>query len=283
MGAGGRGWTGLARAAARRLRPGDGPQPPPAAPPPVSVDTAVGPLLYPGYDKLFGPVLRREGRWESAESERLGELLGPGMTFVDVGAHVGYMSVLAARAVGPEGRGFAVEPAPGNAALLRENLLRNDITNVEVIEAAAMEGNGRVLLGLSPWNSGDNRAYDVPGMDRVVVPTVRLDDVLPGSVHVDVVKVDSQGTDHRAIRGMEAIIRRCRPVMLVEFWPPAIVEQGVDPSAVVEGYRSLGYEVRVLGADEDGPEPTTAEVVAAAGAGESDWERFCTLVLRPAP
>ncbi|HET7489958.1 MAG TPA: FkbM family methyltransferase [Acidimicrobiales bacterium] len=251
----------------------------PALPPHVRVDTDVGPLLYPAHDKLMpGLVAEQGGRWEPEESDLLLRWLSPGMTFVDIGAHVGYMTLLGSRAVGPTGAVVAVEASPLNAALLRANVAANRAANVEVVEGAAGDRSGRVELSLSDWNSGDNRAYGVPGMERVEVDAVRLDDVLRGR-RVDVVKVDTQGTDHRAVAGMEASLRRWRPPLLVEFWPPTIAEQGDDPLAVLAGYRHLGYEVRMLGRPEDAPPPHPQAIVDAALATQGQW---CNLVLLPA-
>lgn len=205
-------------------------------------------------------------------------LLKPGMTFLDVGAHVGYMTILGARAVGSTGRVIAVEAAPANAALLRANLAANGIRNVEVIAAAASDRDGRVVLSQSPWNTGDNRAYWVEGMALVEAPAVRLDGVVDPSVRVDVVKVDIQGTDHRAIRGMQALLARSRPVVLAEFWPHGIVEGGDDPATVLSLYAAMGFDVRLLGQSDDEAPLSPREIVARVPLAEGE---FRTLVLRP--
>lgn len=247
---------------------------------PVPVATDVGTLLFQAHDRLMVPLLAAQhGRWEVAESEQLRALLGPGMTFLDVGAHVGYMTLLGAQAVGPTGRVIAVEASPANVALLRRNVKANGATNVEIIAAAASDRSGILALSLSPWNTGDNRVYPVPDMATVEVRAVRLDDVLGSALPLDVVKLDTQGTDHRAVRGMAVTLARCRPVLVVEFWPLGIRESGDDPIAVVEQYTAMGLEVRVLGEPESGPLPSPQQVVAAALARHGE---FCTLVLRPA-
>lgn len=245
----------------------------------VRISTDVGPLLLQAHDQLMTALIPEQGgRWEVPESEQLRAWLRPGMTFLDIGAHVGYMSLLGAAAVGPAGTVIAVEASPPNAALLRANLAANRAANVEVVEAAASDRSGRVELSLSPWNTGDNRAYPVPEMERVEVPAVRLDDVLGGR-RVDVVKVDTQGTDHRALRGLSATLARWRPPLVVEFWPHGIRESGDDPGAVLAQYAAMCYEVRVLGGREDGPSPSDDEVMGAALSAGGD--EFCTLVLRP--
>ena len=249
-----------------------------APPPPARVETDVGPLLIQAHDRLMLPMITETGRWEVEESDHLRALLAPGMTFVDIGACVGYMTLLGAAAVGPSGRVIAVEPAPANVALLRANVAASPFVNVEIVAAAASDHSGHVTLSLSPWNTGDNRAYPVPDMERVDVVAVRLDDVVPAGVHVDVVKVDTQGTDHRALRGMEATLARCRPALVVEFWPLGITESGDDPIGVLAQYLDMGFEVRVLGAPADGAAPSSQQVVDAALARHG---QFCTLVLRP--
>lgn len=245
----------------------------------VSVETDVGPLLVSEHDRVVHHVLRDTGMWEKEESDALRRLLAPGMTFVDIGAHVGYMSLLAAGAVGPAGRGIALEPAPGNFELLQANLVRNRATNVVAIPAAAWKETGPVTFSLDEFNTGDHRAYARPEAETFPVPGYALDDIIPPAVTVDVVKVDAQGTDHLALQGMAATLARCRPTMLVEYWPPGIIELGDDPLAVLDIYRDLGYGITVLGADAAGPAaPGNDHIHEAAIASPGS---FCNLILRP--
>jgi FkbM family methyltransferase len=260
-------------------RPGTG-SPVPALPSAVRLDTTLGPLLVADHDRVMLPLLRDEGWWEDDECDQLRILLQPGMTFVDIGAHVGFMTLLGARAVGPAGRVLAVEPATTNFALLRANILNNGLSNVEALQAAALDRTGTAKLSISPFNTGDHRAYPVPSTNTEEVTALALDDVIPADVVVDVVKVDAQGTDHRAILGMRRTLARSRSVLLVEFWPPGIAEAGEDPLDVLAVYRDLGYEVRVLGEPTDGPPPPPEQVVEAGLAAPGG---FCSLVLRPSP
>jgi FkbM family methyltransferase len=252
----------------------------PPLPSAVRLDTSVGPLLVADHDRVMLPLLRDEGWWEDDECDQLRALLEPGMTFVDIGAHVGFMTLLGSRVVGPAGRVLSVEPAPTNFALLRANILNNGLANVEAMQAAALDRTGTVKLSISPFNTGDHRAYPVPSTDTVEVTALALDDVIPADVVVDVVKVDAQGTDHRAILGMRRTLARSRSVLLVEFWPPGIAEAGEDPLDVLSVYRDLGYQVRVLGGAIDGPPPQPEQIIEAGLAAPGG---FCSLVLRPTP
>ena len=104
------------------------------------VDGDVGPLWVPTDGTVLPHWLRCFGTWEPAKGALLRALLGPGMTAVDVGAKVGYFSLLCAQAVGPTGRVLAVEPDPRNYALLCANLWRAGALNVAPIRAAADRG-----------------------------------------------------------------------------------------------------------------------------------------------
>lgn len=105
-----------------------------AGEPAIEVRTVAGQLLVDPSDRVIGRALRRDGVWELAETRFLLATLLPGQTFVDVGAHLGYFSVLAARRVGPTGSVIAVEPEPRNLRLLRQNLARNGCTNAAVLD-----------------------------------------------------------------------------------------------------------------------------------------------------
>ncbi|MEO6121323.1 MAG: FkbM family methyltransferase [Acidimicrobiales bacterium] len=247
-------------------------------PPHERFETDVGPLLLPAHDQVMRVLIGRDGLWEQEESEQLRALLRPGMSFVDIGAHVGYMSLLGARAVGPSGQGEAVEPAPGNLPLLRANLKANGVTNVSVIAAAAWSCAATLPFSLSPANTGDNRAFAVSGTEMIEVPAVALDEVLPPDRTFEVVKVDAQGTDQRAIAGMEKTLRRSRSVLVVEFWPPGITEFGDSPLEVLAYYRDLGFDLRVVGEAQDGTPISLPWVIELCAARPTE---FCNLVLRP--
>src|SRR3954471_13929768 len=127
-------------------------------PMPERLDTDLGPLLYPSDDEVVTPWVRHHGSWEPETCDLIRRLLPEGGTFIDVGAHVGYLTITAARAVGPKGHGIAIEAAPENFRLLAANLATADVPWVVAIHAAAGDRTGRIDLSLSEDNSGDHRA-----------------------------------------------------------------------------------------------------------------------------
>jgi FkbM family methyltransferase len=228
----------------------------------------IGPVWVRADDSVFPRRLRKFGTWHPEEGRLFRSLLAPGMTAVDVGAMVGYVSRLMAAAVGPTGRVVAIEPEPRNYALLCANLWEARALNVEPLRLAAHRTGGTATLTLSPTNAGDHRAFvrETAG-EQIEVVAARGDDLLRSGTRVDLIKIDAQGMDHAVVEGFAATIARCRPVVAVEFSPSAITEFGDDPVAVLRFYRGLGCAIASLDRgvpwDEEGDDAAFVAAVAA--------------------
>jgi FkbM family methyltransferase len=250
---------------------------------PASVEsiTDVGHLRLLLADEVITPALLEFGRWEEAHADALRGLLRPGMTMIDVGANIGYTALVAAHEVGPTGRVVAVEPHPDNVAMLRENARVNAAGQVEVVAAAAWREAGTVRLAVAETNAGDHRVEALTGERTVLdVPAVRLDDVM-GADRVDVIKLDTQGTEHVVLQGARSLLDRCRPDLLCEFWPHGIRELGDDPADVLAQYAGLGYVlVTVLEEPALGPGTSAERVVVEVDARPDPIGGFATLLLR---
>ncbi len=213
----------------------------------VDATTHIGPLWLNRADTLVTPSIAEHGMYEAHVTALLLRLLRPGMTFVDVGANIGYFSVLASKLVGPEGLVIAVEPGPNNVSLLRANLWRNGCGNAVVLPIAAYDHRGHVQLVLNPQGGAGNwvQPGDVPA-PSVLVPCAPLDELLEG-IHVDVLKTDAEGSDVVAIRGMEQTIRRSTGITVVaEFWTQAYGGLGEKPEEVLGYYSGLGLQTGLL-------------------------------------
>ena len=242
----------------------------------VDAATDVGPLLLHAGDEVITPAIVQEGRWEADEGAWLRATVRPGQTVIDCGANIGYFSVLASQLVGPRGNVIAVEPDRDNLTLLTHNLWRNGCENVRVVPAAAWRERGVLTLRRSPTNTGDHRTF-APGGEGLV-PCVTLDEVLAGQ-RVDVVKIDTQGSDHHVVEGLGAALRRdpgC--VTLIEFWLEGMQERGVDPREVLAGYRALGRPLALL-RDGGVVVPADDDTILATAAGWAGL--WVNLVLGP--
>lgn len=225
---------------------------PSGLPPTVNIMTDLGTLSAHLNDQVITPYLREHGYWEEDDRKLLEAELTPGAVAIDVGANIGYMTLAAARAVGPRGTVIAIEPHPDNVALLRANLARNGVASwVHVIDAAAWHTPGTVDLSECAENSGDHRVQTLQ-QERSTLPVraVRLDDVVPQDLRVAVIKLDTQATEHHVIAGATTLLSRDRPVILCEYWPQGLRARGEDPLEVLATFRELGYKVEVPGEPE---------------------------------
>jgi FkbM family methyltransferase len=161
------------------------------------------------------------GTYERPEVEYLRRWLRPGDGFLDVGAHVGYFTLLAASCVGPRGRVLAVEPTADSAERLRRNVALNGFGWATVIEAAATDFDGEDALavsGLDPMFNSLRRA-DAPVANTTVRVTARrLDTIMAdaGWFPVAGIKIDSEGAEGEALRGATEVLNR-NPSLFVIF------------------------------------------------------------------
>jgi FkbM family methyltransferase len=235
------------------LRAGAGAPTRPAAPRPyageelVCLFTDAGALWIPASDGVMRPYLEETGRWEPEEGELLGQFFRPGLRFLDVGANVGYFSLLVAESC-PGAVIHAFEPHPTTSQVLALNAWGSgaDITT----HALALSDGDRILaLSTADSNLGDTRTR-ASGSGTMLTPAAPLDEVLPDAVF-DLVKIDVQGFETEVIGGMAGMIARSPQVVIVaEFWPSALRERDLDPVQVLGSYRELGLAMQVqVGSD----------------------------------
>ena len=136
-------------------------------------------------------------------------LVKPGDVVLDVGANVGYYTLMSSLLVGPTGHVFAVEASPSTRRRLEANLALNRVTNVTVLPYAAWDDRGRATL-MTP--EGGNGRASLCKVSKSVrdeeVDLVRLDDVIPAEFHarLSLIKIDIEGAACRALMGMTSIL-----------------------------------------------------------------------------
>lgn len=131
------------------------------------------------------------------------------MTVIDVGANTGHFTVAFAAMTGATGEVIALEPDPENYAVLVANIWRAEASSVVPLCGAASYFTVSGVLSRSTTNRGDHRIFPHAGADETVpISVVHLDGVVTMGASVDVVKVDTHGSDHLVVRGMEGLIAR---------------------------------------------------------------------------
>jgi FkbM family methyltransferase len=191
-----------------------------------------------------------KGRWEETETQLFCSLVRPGMTVVDIGANVGYYTLLAARLAGPGGHVYAFEPSPENFRLLRRNVEANGYCNVTLVPKAVSSTRGTASLTLDRSSSGGHSLSRFRGgADSVEVETVSLDEFFPGTQPpaIDVIKMDAEGAETGILAGMKQILARNPAVtVLTEFFPRAICGFGSSPEDYVRQLAALGFRIHPI-------------------------------------
>ncbi len=235
----------------------------------IEFETSFGTLYLDEADTVITPGLVAIGEWEPGLTSYLGANLKPAMTFVDVGAHVGYFSCLAGRMVGPRGLVVAFEPSPRNYELLLANVWRNGLTNVVCFPWAVSNHSGFVDLYLAEGNTGDNRIFATGDRAHVPVRAVALDALEVLRPPVDMVKVDVQGAEEAVIRGAEHLLAGSPDaVVVVEFSVHEATAFGSKPLQLLAYYRSLGYKIRAQHPEQRPILDLTDEEILAHCAGD---------------
>ncbi len=181
------------------------------------------------------------GVFEISETRLVQAFLRPGMTFVDVGANLGYYTLIAARLVGPSGRVHAFEPNARMRAALEHNIALNSLPNVEVHDQAVSDVVGEISFYESSWEANQGISSIYPGSARsteVRVSSTTLDRLVSegDGRRIDLVKMDIEGAEHLAIAGGRALFSASDA--------PGLIFEAADVTQMEPLVQSLGYHVR---------------------------------------
>ena len=185
------------------------------------------------------------GTHEPLETEIVKKEIKSGDVVLDIGAHIGYYTLIFANLVGEEGKVFAFEPDPTNFSLLKKNVEINGHKNVELIQQAVSNETGKIRLYLSS-EAHDHKIYDShDGRQSIEIEATRLDDYFRDyNGKIDFIKIDVQGAEGRAIQGMLNLLKKNYNVKIVmEFVPVKIKTSGVEPEEFLKLLTGLSFKL----------------------------------------
>ena len=225
-----------------------------------------------------------KGVYEPFETELVRRELKPGDVVLDLGANIGYYTLLCAKLVGQAGKVFAFEPDPDNFAILERNVELNEYENVVAVQAAVSNSSGTASLHLASENKGDHRLYGSQD-DRptIEVETLRLDEYLSDySGPIDFVKVDIQGAEGMALEGMHETLLRTKPrILLTEFAPASLLRAGTEPRQYLSRLVEIGFALYEIRRQATGIVPTdVATLLASYGPEQEDFANLLCMSCR---
>jgi FkbM family methyltransferase len=189
--------------------------------------------------------------YEPATTQFIVGHLKQGSVFVDVGANLGYFSMLAAQRVGPEGRVLAFEPAPEAFGMLTSAVSRNRFTNVQPFKVALGDQDCEVELFLSNDPANDGLSSITPFIEHIKSGALSAEHIVRVAAHrfdslyvdpqferIDLIKIDVEGAELGVLRGMENTFER--------FAPPKIIIETHLRGEVTDWLTARGYTAEAL-------------------------------------
>ena len=186
---------------------------------------------YGYYEKPVGTILKK--------------ILKPDSVLIDVGANIGYFSLLAAPQL-PQGRVISVEPVSFLFNALLENISINKFNNIEAINVAAgdKEENRLIYLsgadniGMSSFQQPENYSGKTEIVKVVTLDSIAIDLKLQ---KVDIVKIDVEGNELAVLKGMKEIVNKFQPYILIELNPHTLSYFNLTPKNVLSHAAELSY------------------------------------------
>ena len=201
-------------------------------------------------DKYVGQRIALE-KYEPYETKLILRQTKNGDVVVDVGANIGYYTILLADKVGKTGKVYAFEPDKTNFEILVKNIKENDLENVVAINAAVGSKNETRILYKSEENLGDHKLFKptlpslkkggktvVASKDVEAVKIIKLDDLLR-NIKTNLIKIDTQGWEPEVISGAKKIIKRDKPIIFLEYSPASYKAAKLDGKEMIKFLQTI--------------------------------------------
>ena len=201
-------------------------------------------------DNHVSKTLREQGIWEAYETQLFTACLQDGAKVLDVGANIGYYSVLASLFLGDTGQVLAYEPNPENFTVLKKNIAINNCANIQAFQLALSNIDEEGFLYLSADNFGDHQIYD-NNQDR----NKQQISLVNGDIHakhflhkVDLIKIDTQGAEWQVLQGINQLIKNSLPQlqMIIEFSPNSLRLAGSEPNELLQYIFDLKLPIAMI-------------------------------------
>lgn len=193
--------------------------------------------------------------WEANQTRIFERMLRPGDGVLDVGANIGYYSVIAGQKTGPAGKVFALEPDPSNLQVLRRNIELNGLqTVVEILPFAAGERDEtRTLYGSREHDTSDRTLFSSGDIARVAheVQTINTESYLRAHFPRDyesirIVKMDIEGFEPYAITGLKELMQRSQTLLFTEINYRRLRQAGSSAKAYLEILSGFGFHFYLI-------------------------------------
>ena len=202
-------------------------------------------------DKNYLEPFSIDQLYEPGTTNFLKTILKKGMNVINIGANIGYFTLLAAREVGPDGKVFAFEPFPQTVELLKKNIDSNGYKNVEVISMAVSDRKEKSFLALKS-DSGHNFVTSASNKeyDSIEISTITADDYFDENLKIDFLIMDAEGYEPKILDGMKNILENNLTMqILTEYNPHTLQIAKTSGQKFLEKLEEFGFSIQVIDID----------------------------------
>jgi FkbM family methyltransferase len=190
------------------------------------------------------------GDYETMTTRLFAAILGPGDRVLDIGANIGYFTLISSHLVGPDGKVYSFEASPVIYTMFQKHCWLNGCDNVVLYNKAVSASKGILKFHTGPEDHfGISSLREIDGGRTHQVEAISLNDILSEIEQIRLVKIDVEGAEHEVLRGMTELIERDRPYIILELTDKFLREMGSSAAQVLEFLQSMRY--RTLSIDWD--------------------------------
>ncbi|MCV0399646.1 MAG: FkbM family methyltransferase [Nitrosarchaeum sp.] len=196
--------------------------------------------------------------YEPVETEIVKKYVKKGDVVIDIGAHIGYYTLLFSELVGEHGKVYSFEPDPENFELLKKNVDINKCSNVKLIQKAVTEKKSKIKLYLSDEDRATNRIYDAQLNDTsnsIEIDATSIDEEFRDmNMKIDFVKIDVEGSEEGVFQGMESTIENNKNIkILSEFFPHLIKKYGGSAENYLKFLLKHNFKIYKISKEKESP------------------------------
>lgn len=197
-------------------------------------------------DPGIGLPLLVKHSYEPKQTQLFLDIISPGNVVLDIGANVGYYTILSSSKVGNKGRVFAFEPNPETFKLLSENVKLNQCSNVTLEKKAISNVVGRVYLDCQRFNKGDSSISHYKSDKTLTTESITLDCFVKTypQVFVDVIKMDIEGSEIMVLNAARTAFNRWKSCKLfIEYNPSSLSRYGGSEKELISLIQNHGFKI----------------------------------------
>ncbi|WP_348303764.1 FkbM family methyltransferase [Methanothrix sp.] len=206
----------------------------------ICLNLSIGKFCGPAVDdSVFASILEQNGAYEPHVAAEITRLLKPGETFIDIGANLGYFTLIASQLVGPSGKVLSFEPVPMSFDYLQKNVKLNNLYNVKLYKNGLWNKNTVLTI-----TDSDNIGYNHIAENGIEVECIYLDSL---QLRPNLIKMDIEGAEPYALQGMIETLERHHPTIVMEvnrFCLRTFIKK--DAIDIWEPLHDQGYEMAVI-------------------------------------